>query len=203
MPRSRASSGTQRAGAADVLGTQARGQPLYRLARAGVTVRARHGPSPSMTLELLGLEADRLDLRVLCSKGTYVRVLGEDIAVALGSCGHLASLRREYVEPFAAEAMVTLGQLEAATTGRGCRRLAAAACRSRGGAPAAAAPDGNRCAGAALRSHRRAGGGRRAVMRGGALAAVRRGRRLSRARREFAAAVQLRVQRLFSAPLPV
>jgi tRNA pseudouridine55 synthase len=53
-------------------------------------------------------------MRVLCSKGTYVRVLAEDLARALGSCGRLYHLRREYVEPFAGETMASLEQLEAA-----------------------------------------------------------------------------------------
>ena len=91
------------------------GTPLYRLARAGVTVPREARSITIDTLELRAIESDRLDLRVLCSKGTYVRVLGEDIAAALGSCGHLVSLRREYVEPFADEIMVSLEQLEAAS----------------------------------------------------------------------------------------
>jgi tRNA pseudouridine55 synthase len=93
------------------------GTPLYRLARAGVTVPREARAITIETLQLCAIEAGRLDLRVLCSKGTYVRVLGEDIAAALGSCGHLVSLRREYVEPFVDEAMVSLEQLEAAGTG--------------------------------------------------------------------------------------
>jgi tRNA pseudouridine55 synthase len=54
-----------------------------------------------------------LRLRAHCSKGTYVRVLGEDIARALGTCGHLTALRRLHVEPFSGEPMVTLAQVEA------------------------------------------------------------------------------------------
>jgi len=49
----------------------------------------------------------------VCSKGTYVRTLAEDVARALGSCGHVGSLRRLYVEPFAEEHMKELAQLEA------------------------------------------------------------------------------------------
>ncbi len=90
------------------------GQPLYRLARRGVNVERAPRAVLIDSLRLLEQQPDLLQLAVLCSKGTYVRVLGEDIARALGTCGHLASLRREYVEPFAAESMVTLGQLEAA-----------------------------------------------------------------------------------------
>jgi len=93
------------------------GTPLYRLARAGLTVPREARAITIETLELRAIEGNLLELRVLCSKGTYVRVLGEDIAAALGSCGHLASLRREYVEPFADEAMVSLEQLEVAGQG--------------------------------------------------------------------------------------
>jgi tRNA pseudouridine55 synthase len=90
------------------------GEPLYRLARRGLTVER---PARSLvidSLQLTLLQDDRLELRVLCSKGTYVRVLAEDLARALGTCGRLYSLRREYVEPFAGERMLSLAELEAA-----------------------------------------------------------------------------------------
>jgi tRNA pseudouridine55 synthase len=87
---------------------------LYRLARRGLTVERAPRPLVIDSLELLGLEAERLELRVLCSKGTYVRVLAEDLARALGTCGRLYSLRREYVEQFAGEPMLSIEQLEAA-----------------------------------------------------------------------------------------
>lgn len=90
------------------------GEPLYRLARRGVTVERAPRSLVIDSLQLLGLEPGRLQLRVLCSKGTYVRVLAEDLAREMGSCGRLYSLRREYVEPFAGEPMVSLEQLEAA-----------------------------------------------------------------------------------------
>lgn len=96
------------------------GQPLYRLARAGVTVEraARDIELFALTLNLVSPAC--LDLEVLCSKGTYVRVLAEDIAVALGTCGHVTQLRRLYVEPFAGEAMHTLESLtQARSAGAG------------------------------------------------------------------------------------
>src|SRR5262249_32168905 len=49
-----------------------------------------------------------------CSKGTYVRTLAEDIARALGTCGHVSLLRRLHVEPFEGEPMVTLEAVMAA-----------------------------------------------------------------------------------------
>jgi len=84
------------------------GQPLYKLARAGITVERESREIVIEKLELISLQADALECRVLCSKGTYVRVLGEDMARALGTVGYLSALRREYVEPFAGDAMVSL-----------------------------------------------------------------------------------------------
>ncbi|HKZ74378.1 MAG TPA: tRNA pseudouridine(55) synthase TruB [Steroidobacteraceae bacterium] len=84
------------------------GQPLYRLARAGVEVERAPRAIRVDRLELRSLAPGLLDLEMLCSKGTYVRTMAEDIASALGTCGHVASLRRLYVEPFAAASMVSL-----------------------------------------------------------------------------------------------
>jgi len=88
------------------------GQPLYKLARQGITVERAARTISIESLQLLNLEGDRLDLRVFCSKGTYVRVLAEDVARALGTCGRLYRLRREFVEPFAGEPMAQLVELE-------------------------------------------------------------------------------------------
>ncbi len=88
------------------------GQPLYRLARAGVTVARAPRSIELYELALKGLGPAHLELETLCSKGTYIRVLAEDIAVALGSCGHVAALRRVAVEPFEHEPMQTLESLE-------------------------------------------------------------------------------------------
>jgi tRNA pseudouridine55 synthase len=88
------------------------GEPLYRLARRGLTVERAPRAVTITTLQLLDLQTDRLELRVICSKGTYVRVLAEDLARSLGTCGRVDRLRREYVEPFRGEPMVTLTELE-------------------------------------------------------------------------------------------
>jgi tRNA pseudouridine55 synthase len=87
------------------------GQPLYKLARAGVEVERQAREIELFELVLLGSTADRLELQTVCSKGTYVRVLSEDIAKALGTCGHVTALRRVYVEPFDVEPMETLEAL--------------------------------------------------------------------------------------------
>lgn len=89
------------------------GRPLYELARAGITVERAPRRIVIHALDLLAEGRDFLECRVRCGKGTYVRTLAEDIARALGTCGHVAALRREAVEPFEAGQMVTLEALEA------------------------------------------------------------------------------------------
>jgi tRNA pseudouridine55 synthase len=89
------------------------GEPLYRLARAGVTVERAARAIELAELKLVGLSAQTLELEALCSKGTYIRVLAQDIAARLGTLGHVTALRRLYVEPFEREPMQTLETLAA------------------------------------------------------------------------------------------
>jgi tRNA pseudouridine55 synthase len=91
------------------------GEPLYRLARAGVTVERAPRAVEIFELTLARLDAASLELEACCSKGTYIRVLAEDLATRLGTCGHVTALRRLSVEPFASEAMHTLESLELAS----------------------------------------------------------------------------------------
>jgi tRNA pseudouridine55 synthase len=90
------------------------GQPLYKLARAGIEVERAARDIEIDNLTLLAFCASELQLEVLCSKGTYVRTLAEDIAKALGTCGHVLLLRRVYVAPFAGAPMETLESVAAA-----------------------------------------------------------------------------------------
>jgi tRNA pseudouridine55 synthase len=94
------------------------GQPLYKLARAGKEVVREPRRIHIDRLELIGLETvaglpSALDCRVVWGKGTYVRVLAEDLARALGTVGHVSALRREQVEPFGMERLVTMAEVEA------------------------------------------------------------------------------------------
>jgi tRNA pseudouridine55 synthase len=84
------------------------GRPLYALARAGVTVERAAREIEIFELTPVSLMAQAVELEVLCSKGTYVRTLAEDIARALGTCGHVTALRRSWVEPFEEQPMETL-----------------------------------------------------------------------------------------------
>ncbi len=102
------------------------GQPLYRLARAGITVERAPREIEIFELSPVSQTGDTAELDVLCSKGTYVRTLAEDIAQALGTRGHVAALRRSWVEPFEAQPMQTLEELTRdCEQGRGARLLGA------------------------------------------------------------------------------
>lgn len=87
------------------------GQRLYELARAGEEIERQPRGITIYQLRLLRWSGDELELEVHCSKGTYVRVLAEDLAQSLGSCAHLTALRRLSTGPFTGD-MVTLDQLQ-------------------------------------------------------------------------------------------
>lgn len=88
------------------------GQRLYELARKGETVEREPRPIRIDEIRLLEAAGTRLVFRVTCSKGTYVRVLVEDIAKRAGTVGHTARLHREAVGGFRAEDMVDLAKAE-------------------------------------------------------------------------------------------
>lgn len=88
------------------------GQPLYALARQGRSVARAARRVHIHELQLLRFEGDRLDLRVRCSKGTYVRTLVEDIGRALGCGAHLSALRRTAAGDFRVEHALSLARLQ-------------------------------------------------------------------------------------------
>lgn len=71
------------------------GQPLYKMARQGIEVERKARPIEIFSLEYGGSPAENeYELTVRCSKGTYIRVLLEDIAAAMGQKGTMSALRR-------------------------------------------------------------------------------------------------------------
>lgn len=70
------------------------GVPLYRLARKGETVERKLRRVEILDLVLTRWSPPEVELRVRCSKGTYIRTLAQDIGAALGTGAHLAALRR-------------------------------------------------------------------------------------------------------------
>ncbi len=92
------------------------GKPLYEYARAGMNIEraARHVQIFSLKGQMLP-EHNQAMLEVACSKGTYIRTLGEDIGHTLGCGAHLQSLRRTRTGGFDIAQTVTLTQLESMT----------------------------------------------------------------------------------------
>ncbi|KCZ38016.1 tRNA pseudouridine(55) synthase [Acinetobacter baumannii 45002_9] len=70
------------------------GKPLYELARKGIEIERETRPVTIYALELIEFTENSITLDVTCSKGTYIRVLGEDIGEVLGCGGHLTMLHR-------------------------------------------------------------------------------------------------------------
>lgn len=90
-----------------------RGRPLYELARAGVEVDRSPRRVLIRELTLHALEDDRLELEIICSKGTYIRTLAHDLGERLGCGAHVAALRRLAVGALSADDAVTLDALAA------------------------------------------------------------------------------------------
>ncbi len=88
------------------------GRPLYKLAREGLEVARPARPVQIYALDLLAWGADFFELRVRCSKGTYIRTLVEDIGNVLGCGAHVTLLRREQSAGFSLEQSLTLEQLQ-------------------------------------------------------------------------------------------
>lgn len=90
------------------------GERAYDLARAGEAVDLAERPVTIGSLVLLRHGADVSEFEMACEKGTYVRALARDLAIALGTRGHVAALRRTAVGGFSEAEAVTMDALEAA-----------------------------------------------------------------------------------------
>lgn len=88
------------------------GKPLYAYAREGKTLEREARAVIIHQLELVAFTSPDIQIRVRCSKGTYIRVLGEDIGQALGTGAHLVSLRRTAAGNLSIADAVTLESLE-------------------------------------------------------------------------------------------
>ncbi|WP_299776203.1 tRNA pseudouridine(55) synthase TruB [uncultured Pseudoteredinibacter sp.] len=95
------------------------GQPLYKLARQGITVEREARDVTVYELKLLefrsakalGEEYAELDVEVFCSKGTYIRSIAEDLGELLGCGAHVSMLHRMAAGPFEEASAVSLEQL--------------------------------------------------------------------------------------------
>jgi tRNA pseudouridine55 synthase len=88
------------------------GQPLYKLARAGLEVERQARPAQIYKLEMSAWQPPVFTLDVECSKGTYIRSLAQDIGAALGCGAIMQNLARLRVGHFRLEEALTLEQLE-------------------------------------------------------------------------------------------
>ena len=88
------------------------GKKLYELARAGKEVERKARRVRILELEILEMRLPVVKLRVVCSKGTYIRTLCSDIGQKLGCGGAMQSLQRTKVGRFRLEDALTLGELQ-------------------------------------------------------------------------------------------
>ena len=94
------------------------GKPLYSYARAGETVARLSRKIIINSLQCIDRKEDALTILVDCSKGTYIRVLAEDIGKALGCGGYLLALRRTGIRDLALQDAIgleKLGEMDAAS----------------------------------------------------------------------------------------
>lgn len=99
------------------------GKPLYAYARAGETVTREPRRITINYIQLVDFIDKTVILRVSCSKGTYIRVLAEDIGAALGCGAHLTALTREGAGVFDLANAVALDALEAMAMPQRMQRL--------------------------------------------------------------------------------
>ncbi len=92
------------------------GQPLYKLARAGVEVERKPRDITIYSNKLLAIDGDFLELEFKCSKGTYIRTIAEDIGQRLGCGAHVVALRRLGAGPFCETDLISFETLETACT---------------------------------------------------------------------------------------
>jgi len=88
------------------------GKRLYELAREGKEIERKARSVTIRELEILELKLPVVRMRIVCSKGTYIRALCADIGQKLGCGGVMKSLRRTRVGDFTLDRALTLGQLQ-------------------------------------------------------------------------------------------
>jgi tRNA pseudouridine55 synthase len=88
------------------------GKPLYWYARQGIEIERPARTIHIFELNLVEFNSNTIIFDVICSKGTYVRTLGEDIAKSLGTLGHLVKLHRFKSGSLTADKMLTIEQMQ-------------------------------------------------------------------------------------------
>lgn len=88
------------------------GKKLYEYARQGIEVERKERDITIYEIKLLSFLENEIKFEVSCSKGTYIRVLCEDIAEKLGTVGYMSSLQRTTVNDFKIEDSVELDEVK-------------------------------------------------------------------------------------------
>ncbi len=88
------------------------GKRAYKLARKGIEAEMTPVPVIFRDLELLSFNIPEIQVRILCSKGTYIRSFARDLGLALGSGAYLSSLQRTAIGPYKLENALTLENFE-------------------------------------------------------------------------------------------
>ena len=87
------------------------GERLYKLARKGVVVERKPVDIDIKDMDIISIDGDNIDLKITCSKGTYVRTLCHDIGKKLGCGAHMSSLRRVRSGAFHIKDAIGLGDI--------------------------------------------------------------------------------------------
>ena len=87
------------------------GKPLYKLARKGIEIERQHRSVNIYKLDMIGFVPPFLEIRALCSKGTYIRTLCDDIGTALGVGAHVVELKRTKIGDFMLDNSADLEEL--------------------------------------------------------------------------------------------
>jgi tRNA pseudouridine55 synthase len=88
------------------------GKPLYEYARQGIVIERKRRTVTISNLTLVSRTEDTLTLDIQCTKGTYIRTIGEDIGEALGCGAHLHSLHRVSTAGYSPDGMLSLEEFE-------------------------------------------------------------------------------------------
>lgn len=91
------------------------GKKAYEYARQGKEIELQPREIEIYDINQISLEKDTITFKVSCSKGTYIRVLCEDIAKKLNTVGHMSNLKRTQVDKFNIENAITIEQIKANT----------------------------------------------------------------------------------------
>ncbi len=88
------------------------GNPLYKLARRGIEIKVPERTVIIYGIDLIGLNLPYLDLKVSCSKGTYIRTICDDLGKALGVGAHMVLLERTRIGSFRIKDSISIEELK-------------------------------------------------------------------------------------------